>query len=179
MFHVIEVRISPVAYDIECNMAMGSPSSFGVLSIPLIDLVPCCLPGCCFWVSEKTEPERHSGSKEWLIAGAALRGGSTSIWGFEGIKDQAPVLPRHVECHFFPERVRHLSPRYFSHKLLHSSCFVTDRLRFLGKQFILPLVSEMCFPVLKHWFLSIYFGSFLKVEGAIMRVLCSVRPNKK
>lgn len=47
MFHEIEVRISPVAYYVECNMAMGSPSSIGVLSIPLIGLVPCCLPGCC------------------------------------------------------------------------------------------------------------------------------------
>lgn len=96
-----------------------------------------------------------------LPCGAAL----ISIWGFKGIKDQAPVIPKHVECHFFPERVRHLSPRYFSHKLfLHSLCFVTDRLHSLSKQCILPLVSEMCFPVLKNWFLSIYFGSFLKVK---------------
>lgn len=98
-------------------------------------------------LNQKGIPGQKNGSFQVLPCGAAL----ISIWGFKGIKDQAPVLPKHVECHFFPERVRHLSPRYFSHKLfLHSLCFVTDRLHSLSKQCILPLVSEMCFPVLKN-----------------------------
>lgn len=60
VFHVIKVRISPMAYDVECNMEMGSASSIRVLSVPLIGVVPCCLPGCCIWLSGKTEPERYS-----------------------------------------------------------------------------------------------------------------------
>lgn len=60
VFHVIWVMISPMAHDVECNMEMGSPSSIGVLSVPLIGIVPHCLLGCCIWLGEETEPERYS-----------------------------------------------------------------------------------------------------------------------
>lgn len=69
MFHEIEARISSMVYDVECYMEMESPRYIGVLCVLLLGLVPCCLPGCCVWVSEKTEPEKHSWSKESLLAG--------------------------------------------------------------------------------------------------------------
>lgn len=101
--------------------------------------------------------------------------------GFEGRKGQAPVLSRHVECHhFIPERVRHLSPKYFSYKLfLHSLSLVISQLHSSDKQCRLPLVSEMCFPLLKHWFLSLCFGLFLKVKGTRTRDIFIVGPNNR
>lgn len=35
VFHGIKVRLFPMAYDVECNMEMVSPSSIGLLSGPL------------------------------------------------------------------------------------------------------------------------------------------------
>lgn len=49
MFHVIKVRVFPVAHDIECNRELGSPGSIECL---LLGPVSCCLPGQMLCLSQ-------------------------------------------------------------------------------------------------------------------------------
>lgn len=80
VFHELKPRISSIGYDIERNVEMESPRTIRALNVcALLGLVPYCLPGCSVWVSEETEQEKHSWSKEWLLAGVDCPVGSSNI----------------------------------------------------------------------------------------------------
>lgn len=80
MFCELKAKVSLMGCDVERNVETESPRTTGVLNVcALVGLVPCRLPGCCVSVGEETEPEKHSWSKEWLLAGVDCPVGGSNV----------------------------------------------------------------------------------------------------